>query len=91
MTRAMDRERVITDRQLALGRRIAAPRTREDYVIAARWWELEAERGYASARSSIRYSRNMRWAAELAAAHGPGTWLELLERSGNKNPEPAED
>jgi hypothetical protein len=29
----------------------------------------------------------MRWAAELAGIFGPGTWLELLKRSGHKNPE----
>lgn len=84
-----DRELSITERQQALGPRPASPRTQREYLQCARWWELEAGRGYASSRRSIRYGQNMRWASELAAEFGPGTWLELLQRSGRKNPEPA--
>lgn len=69
----------------------AFPRTSRDYRACARWWELEARRGYASAPSSLRYARNMRWAAELAGLFGPGTWTELLSRSGHENPEPADE
>src|SRR5574342_1146061 len=65
------------------------PRTRQQYRRCARWLELEAQRGYPSAEQSLRYARNMRWAAELAGLFGPGTWRELLKRSGHKNPEPA--
>lgn len=31
----------------------------------ARWWELEAMRGYPSADDSRRYARNLRWLVEL--------------------------
>lgn len=62
-------------------------RTEIEYRRLARWWELEARRGYSSTPSSLRYARNMRWAAELARAHGPGTWPELIARAGVKNPE----
>lgn len=63
------------------------PRTRADYRKHARWLELEARRGYGSSGSSLRYAANMRWAAELAGLFGPGTWQELLARSGHPNPE----
>jgi hypothetical protein len=66
-------------------------RTRADYRRTARWWELEARRGYASHRASLRYAANMRWAAELVREYGEGTWLELLARSGHRNPEPADN
>lgn len=57
------------------------PRTRNDYRKMSRWWELEARRGYTSSAKSLEYSNNMRWAAELAGLTGPGTWLELIQRS----------
>lgn len=62
------------------------PRTWGEYMRSARWWELEARRGYASSANSLRYARNMEWAAELAREFGPGTWLELLKRSGHRSP-----
>lgn len=31
----------------------------------ARWWELEATRGYASSADSARYAADMRWLVEL--------------------------
>ena len=31
----------------------------------ARWWELEARRGYPSSDSSLEYARNLRWLVEL--------------------------
>ena len=75
----------ITARQLALPptnwRSRVTPVTRYDYLRHARWWELEAQRGYESNARSVEYARNMRWAAELAGIHGPGTWSELLQRS----------
>lgn len=68
-------------------RATGGPRTWGEYMRCARWWELEARRGYPSSADSLRYANNMRWAAELAREHGPGTWQELLRRSGAKNPE----
>jgi hypothetical protein len=63
----------ITERQLALfappDPLPATPRTRVDYLRIARWWHLEARRGYPSSDRSARYARNMRWAA------GPGRGL----------------
>jgi hypothetical protein len=78
----------ITEAQRRLPRGAATPRTRHEYRRNARWWELEARRGYSTSADSIRYGQNMRWAAELAGLFGPDTWLELLKRSGHKNPEP---
>ena len=77
----------ITAAQLRIPRhlRVMTPRTRMQYLAAARWWELEALRGYPSAKDSLRYARHMRWAAELAL-YKPGTWLELVQRVGIKNP-----
>ena len=60
--------------------RSAVDRTPQDYRRTARWWELEALRGYECAEESRQYGRNMRWAAELAGIYGPGTWLELKAR-----------
>lgn len=65
----------------------AFPRTHRDYRKVARWWELEAMRGYPSAEASRGYARNMRWAAELAGLFGPGDFLELLVRSGHPHPD----
>lgn len=70
---------------------VVEPRTRAEYRVRARWWELEARRGYGSSKASLRYAQNMRWAAELAGLYGPGTWRELLQRSGHPNPEPADE
>ena len=79
----------ITQRQRWLPRHlmVASPRTRLQYLCVARWWELEARRGYASSADSLRYAANLRWAAELARDHGPGTWSELIARAGVENPE----
>lgn len=77
----------ITTLQLRLRRPLTVNRTRRDYLLCARWLELEARRGYGSSADSWRYARNMRWAAELARIYGPGTWLELIARAGVENPE----
>lgn len=69
----------ITRAQLRIIRRPVPLRTRADYRRAARWYELEARRGYASSAETLCDAANMRWAAELAGIHGPGTWSELLE------------
>jgi hypothetical protein len=66
--------------------RAVTNRTRRDYRCAARWWELEAKRGYASAHLSLEYAENMRWFAELVSIYGEGTVAELLGRSGFPNP-----
>lgn len=66
---------------------VPTPRTHAEYRRCARWWELEARRGYASSAAALRYARNMRWAAELAGLHGPAPWLELLARAEVQNPE----
>lgn len=82
------RQRRLTQQQLRLRcLRSLTPRTRRDYLRRSRWWVLEASRGYPSAPESRRYALNMRWAAELAALHGPGTWLELIDLAGAPNPE----
>lgn len=70
--------------------RLRAPTAANDhrgYRVRARWWELEARRGYPSSGESLRYARNLRWAAELAGLHGPGAWLDLIRRAGAENPE----
>ena len=74
-------EAEITDAQRHC-RTVPAPRTRSEYRAVARWWELEARRGYASSSVSLRYAANMRWAAQVAGETGPGTWLELRKRIG---------
>ncbi len=66
---------------------VFVPRTRRDYLRTGRWWALEASRSYPSSSDSIRYARDMRWAAELAAVHGPGSWLELIARARAVTPE----
>lgn len=63
------------------------PRTPREYRIVARWWEAEAARGYTSSDTSLRYARNMRWAAELAGLYGYLPWLDLLRAASYKNPE----
>lgn len=80
MTDATEQE-AITEAQRRLPPSKAVDRTRSDYRRTARWWELEARRGYASASDSLRYGANMRWAAELAGIYGDGTWLELSARA----------
>ena len=41
---------------------------RREFRRIARWWELEAARGYPSAESSCQYARNYRWLVELMDA-----------------------
>jgi hypothetical protein len=82
----MDSEQ-ITEAQRRLTPRVACPRSGGEYRRVARWYELEALRGYASASDSARYGKSMRWAAELAGLFGPGSFEELLRRSGRDNPE----
>jgi len=79
-------QRSITEAQLRI-KPCATPRTRTEYRGRARWWELEARRGYGSSQASLRYARNLRWAAELTESYGNGTFAELLARSGFDNPE----
>lgn len=67
----------ITAAQIRLSPQAVTARTRLDYRKRARWWELEARRGYSSSSDSLRYAANMRWAAELAGIYGNETWLEL--------------
>lgn len=65
-----------TDAEISLRQRLLecrtfsarGPRTWGEYMRCARWWELEARRGYASSEDSLRYASNMRWAAEAARA-----------------------
>ncbi len=73
-------QREITEAQRRIDYRPATLRSRTDYRRAARWWELEARRGYPSSPDALRYARNMRWAAELTETYGEGTWLDLHER-----------
>ena len=40
-------------------------RSRRDLRVLARWWELEAQRGYPSSDKSREYAANMRWLIEL--------------------------
>ncbi len=61
--------------------RAEPPRSRTDFRRVARWWALEAQRGYASSADSLRYAANMRWAAEMTETHGEGTWSELQARA----------
>lgn len=70
-------------------RRISlTPRTRREFQRLARWWELEARRGYPSSKMSLEYAANMRWAAETAGLLGDGTWLELRARVSAQAGEP---
>lgn len=47
------------------------------YARLARWWKLEARRGYPSSGLSLTYYSNMRWAAEAARAYGDLPWTTL--------------
>ena len=79
----------ITRAQQRIGRLPTTPRTRTDYRRVARWWELEARRGYPSAESSRTYARNMRWAAERVLCDGrPGTWREIVSRAAEQGGTP---
>lgn len=71
----------ITIAQLRTMRGRVTPGDRATYRRLARWWELEARRGYSSSVDSLRYAANMRWAAEIAGQHGPGTWPELTAKA----------
>jgi hypothetical protein len=75
----------ITEAQRRIGPRPLVCRTRTDFRRCARWWELEARRGYESTARSLQYAANMRWAAELTETYGPGTWLELNGRVAGSN------
>lgn len=77
----------ISWRQRCIRHRCASPRKPRQYMASARWWSLEARRGYTSSAASLRYAANMRWAAGLARQHGAGTWLELIARADVPNPE----
>lgn len=76
-----DRQEAITRAQQRLGLRPAKPRSAEDYLRIARWWRLEAKRGYPSSAKSLEYAANMTWAAERGRLTGPGTIAELRARA----------
>lgn len=80
------RELVSTEEIDAAQRRLCPsahpPRTRRDYRKVARWWELEARRGYPSSGDSLRYASNMRLLAEWSGLFGPGSPAELKAKSG---------
>lgn len=44
---------------------VAVPRVRAHYRWIARWWELEAMRGYESSGRSLEYAANYRWLVEM--------------------------
>lgn len=57
-------------------RLVVTPRTQREFIRVARWWELEAMRGYDngideygmnSSHHAMMYGANMRWCAELLA------------------------
>jgi hypothetical protein len=79
-------EEEITEAQRRIGPRSITNRTRRDYRVCARWYELNAKRGYQSAHLDLEYAENMRWLAELVTIYGEGTPLELFARSGIPNP-----
>ena len=81
----------ISREQRALGPGAPRPRTYREFRRHARWWELEALRGYdwiltgstiTSSDASAMYARNQRLLSELALLHGSGTGVELLAKSG---------
>lgn len=78
----------ITAAQIRLPPAAVVNRTRGNYRRNARWWELEAARGYRSAWRSRVYARTLRWCSELAGIYGDGTFPELLARSGYSHPYP---
>lgn len=47
---------------------VVVPRLRAHYRWIARWWELEAMRGYESSDRSREYGANYRWLVELMDA-----------------------
>lgn len=59
----MTPERISELQRLVAG--VVTPRTRRDFRWRARWWDLEAMRGYPSSDDSRRYAANMRWLVEL--------------------------
>lgn len=54
----------ITERQRQVAG-VVVPRTRRDFRRIARWYELEAMRGYPSHMKCLEYAANMRWIVEL--------------------------
>jgi hypothetical protein len=76
---------------------VAVPRLRAHYRWIARWWELEAMRGYESSDRSREYAANYRWLVELmdaghrvtADAHGvyvDGMLASECARRGERAP-----
>jgi hypothetical protein len=55
-----DRECRVSALQMRLGPLPVQPRTRIDYLRVARWWLLEALRGYPSSERSRQYAVNLR-------------------------------
>jgi hypothetical protein len=75
------RQELISAMQRRLRWLPVSPRTQRQYRRLALWWDLEAMRDCPSSDRSREYARNMRWAAEMAWLHGPGTWLELKAKA----------
>jgi hypothetical protein len=76
------RDMALSDWQRQIGRMPVTLRTRRDYLRCARWWEIEAMRGYPSSDMSRQYAINMRWCADAVRdlnGGEPATWPELRE------------
>lgn len=62
-----ERDIRISALQIQLGPLPVTPRTRIDLLRVARWWHLEALRGYSSAERSREYRDRLRARAEAVA------------------------
>lgn len=60
----------ITDQQMALQSASIEPQTAEEFFRCARWWELEAMRGYPSSDDSLVYAITMSEAGKARQADG---------------------
>lgn len=69
----------ITELQRKIPPRPPVPQTCQDFRRAARWWELEARRGYESSPRSRQYAANMRWAAERRRGGLVAPWDPVLD------------
>lgn len=58
----------------------ARPTTAQDFFALARWWDLEADRGYPTAARSRWYAANMLRAAERRMGSGtPAPWTPGID------------
>ena len=55
----------IAELQRLIPPRPIVPKTRADFRRIARWWDLEAMRGYESSGRSRQYAANQRWIVEM--------------------------